>query len=107
MVAHPVQAAVVHDQLEGSRLIPAWLKCVTSAWTKSTGSAGSAGLGTRLVERLRREVNPGDVPSVLGEIDRRVSGAASDVECRSRRAACRIPRRVRAASATADDRPTV
>jgi hypothetical protein len=46
------------------------------------GHAGSAGLGAGLLERLGDEVNPGDVPSVLGQVDRRISRAASDVQRR-------------------------
>src|SRR5699024_6011380 len=46
-------------------------------------SVGSTRLCAGLVERLRDEVHSGDLPSVLGQVDRGVPGAASGVQRRS------------------------
>lgn len=80
-VVHAVQAAVVHDQLE-VRADPGLTQMRDVGLDKVDRNIGGAGLGPGLVERLRHEVNPGDVPSVLGKVDRRVPGATSDVERR-------------------------
>src|SRR5271157_2652456 len=44
--------------------------------------AGSTSLGAGLVERLRDEVNRGDVPTVLRQVNRRVSGATPNIQRR-------------------------
>src|ERR1700736_477892 len=44
--------------------------------------AGSTSLCAGLVERLRDEVNPSDVPTVLRQVNRRVSGTTSNIQRR-------------------------
>jgi hypothetical protein len=80
-VAHVVQATVVDDQLEvRTDAGPAQLRDVGAQ--EVDGGTGRARLGTCAFEWLGHEVDRGDLPAVLGEIDGAVTGTAADLEGR-------------------------
>jgi hypothetical protein len=78
-----VQAAVVHDQSEirADALVaePRYVRA-----DEVDRRLGRSGLGPCRIQSLRYVVDTGGFPAVLGKVDRRIAGAATEIE----RAAC-------------------